>query len=131
MKKFFLVEQVLRTGASIIIGCPYSDVPKHMKREFVGGNFEDCTSDGRVLKVQGPRGETEFVLWLNKLNNLEDIGTLAHEIFHLVTYMLEYRGFKLSDESDEAYAHLTGYYMREILNYAYPKQKKPRKKRGS
>lgn len=127
MKKFFLTESVLRTGASVIIGCPYADVPKHLKRWFSNENFEDNSADGRVLRVQGQNGETEFILWLKKLEGVEDIGCLAHEIFHLVTYMLEYRGFKLTDESDEAYAHLTGYYMREILNYALPKRKKPRK----
>jgi hypothetical protein len=45
----------------------------------------------------------------------EDFGTLQHEIFHCVTYVLDRIGMKLKlHNSDEAYAYLIGYLTTEI-----------------
>lgn len=45
----------------------------------------------------------------------EDYGTLQHEIFHAVTYILDRVGMKLKlRTSDEAYAYLIGYITKEV-----------------
>lgn len=41
-------------------------------------------------------------------------GCLAHEIFHIVVFVMNEVGMTLSTESDEAYAYLTGYLTTEI-----------------
>lgn len=47
----------------------------------------------------------------------EDCGTLSHEIFHIVTHILNRIGmqFKLGT-SDEAYSYLVGFLTKEIYN---------------
>ncbi len=45
----------------------------------------------------------------------EGQGTMAHEIFHAVTYILDRVGMELKiGESDEAYSYLVGYLTKEI-----------------
>lgn len=48
-------------------------------------------------------------------DNPDRKGTLAHEVFHAVTYILDLIGmdFKINS-SDEAYSYLTGYITKEI-----------------
>lgn len=43
------------------------------------------------------------------------IGTLAHEVFHIVTLIMNWVGIKYSSDSEEAYAYLTGYIMTYII----------------
>jgi hypothetical protein len=43
-------------------------------------------------------------------------GTLAHEIFHVVTFLANEIGLSLNDGSDEAYAYLIGYITREVYD---------------
>ena len=44
-----------------------------------------------------------------------DFGTLAHEIFHIVTFIMDRVGMKLAIEvSDEAYSYLIGYLTEQI-----------------
>ncbi len=44
----------------------------------------------------------------------EQIGMLAHEIFHVVEFMLRRVNIKLCKKSDEVFAYLIGYYTTEI-----------------
>lgn len=43
-----------------------------------------------------------------------DHGVLAHEIFHITTFVLAQCGLELNDNSMEAYAYLHGYITQEI-----------------
>lgn len=47
-------------------------------------------------------------------DNPYDRGILAHEVFHVVCFIMEHVGMKLHDSSDEAYAYLTSYLTEEI-----------------
>lgn len=51
---------------------------------------------------------------------LPDDGTMAHEAFHVVRHIMATIGMPLSDESDEAYAYLLGWLVREISRRLYP-----------
>lgn len=46
--------------------------------------------------------------------SVTDYGTLAHEIFHAVVFILDRVGIELCRQSDEAYAYLIGYITKEI-----------------
>lgn len=56
------------------------------------------------------------IIRLRKLpETSEEYGTLAHEIFHIVTFVMDRIGMKLAIEvSDEAYSYLIGYLTTEI-----------------
>ena len=46
--------------------------------------------------------------------SIYEYGTLQHEIFHAVSFVMERIGVKFCNKSDEAYAYLIGYLTREI-----------------
>lgn len=49
-------------------------------------------------------------------NNARMMAVLAHEIFHVVVSIMDHVGVKLNlEDSQEAYAYLTGYLMEEVL----------------
>lgn len=50
----------------------------------------------------------------NDIKTARGLATLAHETFHAVHFLMNDVGITLSDESDEAYAYLTGYIIREV-----------------
>lgn len=61
-----------------------------------------------------------WVVWLPSLpQSVEDMQFLSHEIFHAVCAIMIGIGVPLSDDSEEAYAYLTGYITRKVLE-AFP-----------
>lgn len=74
--------------------------------------------------------DTYNLIWLNKYpETVEDFGDLVHEIEHAVWYILDSRGLKHTEESDEAYAYLSGYIFCEIDDYlAQQREKEDEKK---
>lgn len=62
--------------------------------------------------------DTYNLIWVNKLpESIEDYSNLVHEIEHAVFYLLDSRGLKHTEDSDEAYAYLTSFLFCEIDNY--------------
>lgn len=51
-------------------------------------------------------------------NTATDLGTLAHEIFHVAETYLASIGMKLSDDSTEAYAYLIGFLTTAVFKQA-------------
>lgn len=46
----------------------------------------------------------------------DELGTLTHEVFHAVMHIFNVIGMKWSPKTDEAYAYLVGYLMKEIYS---------------
>lgn len=88
-------------------------VKKRLRKEF----YADLVDDEICSFTESHRGRTwhnliggQTIIRLPKHpNNCEEFGTLSHEIFHAVVYIMERIGMKLSGSSDEAYAYLIGY----------------------
>lgn len=56
------------------------------------------------------------ILWVNQFG----VGILAHEILHLVKAILKHRGLgDMNDETEEAYAYLLEYFIKEITRKGY------------
>ena len=56
-----------------------------------------------------------FIVDISKHDNIYSLhNAIAHELFHVVHLLLEQKGFKLTDESQEAYSYLIGYLTEEI-----------------
>jgi hypothetical protein len=81
------------------VGCEWSD-----KMEYTGmGRFCMNEKNQSLIRVY------------NIPKTCEDYGTLQHEIFHAVTYIMDRVGMKLKlHTNDEAYAYLIGYLTAEI-----------------
>jgi hypothetical protein len=73
---------------------------------------------GRTVSFKG--GQT-LIRCKNYPRTSEDFGTLAHEIFHAVHYIMERINFQVTLDNSEPFAHLIGYLTREI--YARIKKK--------
>lgn len=55
------------------------------------------------------------VLWIPKNpNGPKELATLSHEIFHLVSTILRTRNIPLSDDTEEVYAYMIGFYSKMI-----------------
>ena len=70
------------------------------------------TNQGRtILFPTGP-----LVMRLNYFpKSPEEFGMLAHEIFHVVEFILQRVNVKLSRKSDECFAYMIGFYTKEIF----------------
>lgn len=57
------------------------------------------------------------IIWLpNKPKTPEEIGTLSHEIFHVVCDIMRWAHIPLSSSSEEAYCHLIKHITKSFLN---------------
>lgn len=57
-----------------------------------------------------------FFIWMpSKPKTAEDIGFLAHEVFHAVAEIMRTIGITFSEDSEEIYAYTVGYLMHKIL----------------
>ncbi len=63
------------------------------------------------------KGKRYAAIWFPEFSadKIEDVAMLAHESFHATDFVLSDRGFKLSDDSDEAYAYYLSWVFRECL----------------
>lgn len=55
-----------------------------------------------------------YAVWFQELDDCYDF--LIHELFHIVYLILDDKGLKLSDDSDEAYAYLMQYIYAEFIH---------------
>lgn len=69
------------------------------------------TTRGRTILFEGNK---TLIRIYHLRNTPEWYGSLAHEIFHAVEFIMERIGMKLTIESDESYAYLIGYLTTEI-----------------
>lgn len=98
------------------------------------GTREECAEAMRKAEVK----EREIEEWLNETNGYEGMyheeddfrliwqqeipttvgkySDLVHEIEHATFYLLKSRGLQHTEESDEAYAYLSGYIFEQIDN---------------
>ena len=84
-----------RNDESSIIDDEWADYTAYTVRgAYDKSNNEDCE-----------------IIVINKLNNTgEDVNTFAHESFHAATDILEACHIKLTDDTNEVFAYLIGYF---------------------
>ena len=49
----------------------------------------------------------------------EDFGTISHEIFHAVSYVMKDKGIDLTDSSEEVYAYTIGFVTRKLTEIIF------------
>ena len=80
--------------------------------KLFGSNIHD---DGPGLDAAGrcflPGGEKSHVIWFK---NIPGVGLLSHESFHSVHHVLQLSGLALNNETEEAYAYLLDWTVKEI-----------------
>lgn len=107
------------------------------------GNAEDCRkamiADGEseLVAQQWLPGKEEYdgsfsveddgymLLWVKRLpESISDYGSLVHEIEHCTFEILNSRGIKHTDDSDEAFAYLFCWLYEEIENFILDEKEK-------
>jgi len=85
-----------RTAAEIAVACVKQEVEQELGKtaHFMGNCMIRVYSD---------------------LKSPIDYNTLVHELLHATDFMLDYRGLKLVDGSDEAYTYMIGYLMEKTM----------------
>ena len=81
------------------------------------GDIQACAYPSEFVQGRAVLFSTgASIIRLRKLpTTSKDYGVLAHEIFHIVTFVLDRVGMSLNiNTSDEAYAYLTGYLTEKI-----------------
>jgi hypothetical protein len=61
-------------------------------------------------------GGNAIVRVYSEIKYPRDYNTLVHELLHATDFILDYRGLKLVDGSDEAYTYLIGYMMEKTMD---------------
>lgn len=69
-------------------------------------DYQGIVPCGQVLKREGYIS----ILWIPRVpETAREIGTLFHELFHIVFSIMNWAKISLVEESEEAYCHLIGY----------------------
>lgn len=114
MSKNFIIPLVIYPfDVMVSLGETDEELKSSLKK--VNTEWDDnmaCVGKGRFYMTEQKQSIIRLSVY-PKTN--EDYGTLAHEIFHAVTHILNVVGMKLAFfKSDEAYAYLMGYLTTEI-----------------
>ena len=96
-------------------GCKEIDIEEWRR------HIEDKNPDGEYSLSN----DTYHLIWQECTpETILEYSTLVHEIEHAVFYILDSRGLKHTEESDEAYAYLFGFLFCEIDNYIVDEREK-------
>ena len=75
-----------------------------------------CASDrGNGLTIWLPEKGQTVVRLYGPLHSPFALGTLAHELLHVVCYILHHRGLTLTESSEEAYTYLHGFLTNKVF----------------
>lgn len=115
-KTFMMNTEIYNAGIRVVIT---DDTLR--AANFVRAHFNDSTiSSTWFIKARGVtlfdrKGTQPPIMWMPSVPDTPSKkGTAAHEIFHLVYILMDYRGIPLSDISNEAYAYLIGYLTKQF-----------------
>jgi hypothetical protein len=109
MKEKHITLAIWKWEGKVLAGGSAEQFAAFIKRE-IGAEIEvGSNSAGHAYVAYGQ----PWYLWVDSLDN---VPTLAHEVFHVTTGVLEARGMKYSSAGEEAYTYTLEYIMREALN---------------
>lgn len=83
------------------------DEEREMAERSAGLAIELCTGDVAVWLREPPKDK-------------DGMATLAHEVFHAVSFMLRGIGLEHTSDTEEAYAYAFEYLFRNVISWACP-----------
>lgn len=105
-----LTDPIYLAPATVIIGPP-AETQAWLKRHFHDEDPVDPDVAASTLQYDTPDGTTWVTVFTpvrSRSLTLDQLGTVAHEGFHLAARILRNRGVPLTEESEEAYAYYLG-----------------------
>lgn len=108
----------------LIIGTP-EEAQKWLQNQWpVEHTFVQPSYNGLFVPLEYDDGSTILALWVK--DAVDNLGTLSHEIFHLLCYIMRDKQIRLSQDSEEAWAYLTSFIFDQIWD-EYSKDLKKKK----
>ncbi len=93
------------------IVCNASYFERKFYTEFDRELAQACENTDGCFVATDKDGQEICIIWITEWS------VLAHELFHCVFWILDNRGLQLTEQSEEAYAYLTGYLDKQIRAY--------------
>lgn len=125
-KKFIIEEPIFKTMTLFMLGYSKEEMGREVKRRGVEDFDVDYFSDTEGTSIFFKDIDYPFrFVWIKYFDKTPDsIGTLSHEILHLVLRICEYKGIPVTTEynADETVAYLLDFYMRRALEKLFNKK---------
>jgi len=94
------------------IQCTNEQYVKMMERVFKT-IVKPTTASGKFCVINNNNDDAGVIWVKNDIN----YGLIAHECFHAVCWILSFRGFWLTDSSEEAYSYLLEYLFKQVCKF--------------
>lgn len=115
LNAFYLSDPVFLTGATFLVGSK-KEMCKYIIEETVvelDEEVKDYIENGDYDATVMPTEETEYLFVLFD-KDMFSKQIVAHEMFHLVCALLNKHGVPFSEDTQETFAYMIGYYTKEF-----------------
>lgn len=113
---FIIPLQVYPYDIMFSVGESDTELKKVLKKRMLPAAYQAYTKDNFLMDFPYTNGQAGRCVYLSKysqtiirLGTNPTPGTIAHEIFHAVEFIMERLQMTLGPTNDEAYAHLIAY----------------------
>lgn len=124
-KKCFVAIDLAIYGGWVIVSINQTDdefVKSYMtERGITDRTLAEMACSNTFQEIEQELGKTfhqggnVLIRVYEELKGPRSYNTLVHELFHATDFILDYRGLKLVDGSDEAYSYLIGFMMEKTM----------------
>lgn len=115
-----LKDPIYNLTVNLVLDCSWEEYVKVVKDNVNNPDIEE-TSPGTRGEFRAYSNSDLYFLYVKNKKNLD---TLAHELIHLVQYMLQRRGVPLNFETTEVLAYHHAWWFESIRNILKTKKKK-------
>lgn len=116
--QWYWFEPIYRSNIALLC-CPAKQAKDRLRLvvpEDIATECDPCLKDlgcqGRFICVRHDTSGLFVVFWINPE---ADVPVVAHECFHATWSLLKQKGLELHESSEEAYAYMLEWLLREIL----------------
>lgn len=118
MKVFSIRDPIFKTTPLFVVGCPAEELDRYLRRYRVTAGLPSSVSGSMFTFDRSPWR----VVWVEQTPmDVQTLGVLLHEIFHLVTRICQDKGIPIKAQlleegtGDETAAYLYDYFARQAL----------------
>jgi hypothetical protein len=112
MPVYQVKDRMFEQNITLVYNKPLNQFKGYLKRRF-GYCLDGDGFDGQCLRLYMSGEPVEYVIWLEKFDCLiNQYGLLAHELMHLVYFVMEDTGIRYSEDSVEVFC----YYLQSIMS---------------
>lgn len=117
MRTFVVEEPIFKTATLFVLGCDFETFTRFMQRRYHCETAENTGQCGQMFTYKS--NAPWRVVWSKDM----DLPVILHEVFHLVTRILQDKGVPIrahderGDFGDETAAYLFAFYVQALSNH--------------